>query len=241
MSAIGPSSDQRLLKIVADPKPATIDEVIDRMNRIDAALPGSDGLKWFNWLYLLVTNAVKNNPPVAGWEDPQWLSRLDVVFANLYFAAVGSALSGGSTPKSWQALFEARQRAGIDRIQFALAGMNAHINHDLSLALLQTDAEFNLVPTKSTPEHDDFEHVNGLLAGVMPEALQTLATGIVGEVVQDTGKIGRLLALWDVSAARNLAWVFADHLRNLSVVTRAVALAAQDQVTGVLGRTLLAV
>ena len=34
----------------------------------------------------------------------------------------------------------------MDRIQFALAGMNAHINHDLALALLTTDAQRNVVP-----------------------------------------------------------------------------------------------
>ena len=38
-------------------------------------------------------------------------------------------------------MLSARFTAGIDRIQFALAGMNAHINHDLSLALLATDQQ----------------------------------------------------------------------------------------------------
>ena len=94
MSATGPTIDQKLLQIVAAAKPTTIDEVIDRMNRLDAALPASDGLKWFNWLYLLVTRGVKNNPPAAGWNDSQWVTRLDVVFANLYFAAIESALGG---------------------------------------------------------------------------------------------------------------------------------------------------
>jgi hypothetical protein len=242
VSAAGPTPNQNPLQIVADPKPTTIDDVIDRMNRLDSVLPGSDGLKWFNWLYLLVTRSVKNAPPAAGWKNPQWLTRLDVVFANLYFAAIKSAVSGiGATPKSWQALFEARQNPAVDRIQFALAGINAHINRDLSLALLQTDSELGIVPGPSSPEHDDFEHVNRLLAAVLPEALHTLATGIVGETIQDTGKIGRLLAIWDVRAARNLAWDFANHLRNLRGVTRDFALAAQDQLTGALGRTVLRV
>jgi hypothetical protein len=52
--------------------------------------------------------------------------------------------------------------------------------------------------------------------------------------------IGRLLAPWDVRAARDLAWDFADHLRNLNGFPRQFALVAQDQVTGVLGRTLVA-
>lgn len=241
MSATGPSTDQVLLRIVAAPKPDTIDAVIERMNLLDASLPGFDGLKWFNWLYLLVTDTVKNGPPAAGWQDPAWLTRLDVVFANFYFDAIESALTGGVTAKSWQALFEARHKPGIDRIQFALAGMNAHINRDLSLALLQTDDEFDIVPHKTSREHVDFEHVNQLLGSVIPQALNKLATGIVGEVVQDTGKIGRLTALWDVKVARDLAWDFADHLRTLDGLARDSALTAQDRLTGALGRSLLAI
>ena len=241
MSATGPSTDQAVLRIVAAPKPDTIDAVIGRMELLDASLPRFDGLKWFNWLYLLVTESVKNGAPAAGWQDPAWLTRLDVVFANLYFDAIESALTGGATARSWPALFEARHKPGIDRIQFALAGMNAHINHDLSLALLQTDDEFDIVPGKTSREHDDFEQVNQLLGSLIPQTLNKLATGIVGEVVQDTGKIGRLTALWDVKAARDLAWDFADHLRNLNGLVRDFALTAQDRLTGALGRSLLAI
>jgi hypothetical protein len=140
---------------------------------------------------------------------------------------------------SWQALFEARFTDGIDRMQFALAGMNAHINHDLALALLQTDSELKIVPSKESPERDDFEHVNELLEAIIPLALQFLAVGIVGEVAQDTGKIGRFLAIWNVRAARDLAWDFADNLRPLSAIARNLALATQDKITGALGRSLL--
>ena len=117
--------------------------------------------------------------------------------------------------------------------------MNAHINHDLALALLQTNNELQLTPALQSPEHDDYEQVNSLLEEVLPAALNVLATGIVGELAQDTGKIGRLLAIWNVRAARDLAWGFADHLRNLAGVSRDVAMEAQDKLTGVIGRSLL--
>ncbi len=210
------------------------------MRRIDNLLPSGDGLKWFNLLYMRVTQQVDSNPPPGGWEDSAWLTRLDVVFAQFYLNAISSWLNGSATvPGPWKALFEARFRPDIERIQFALAGMNAHINHDLALALLQADAELNLVPGKTSPEHADFEHVNGLLEAVLPTALQFLATGILGELAQDTGKIGRLLAIWKVGAARDLAWDFADHLRSLTGMARTTALTIQDQITGVVGRSLL--
>jgi hypothetical protein len=74
---------------------------------------------------------------------------------------------------------------------------------------------------------------------VLPSALVFLANGVLGELAQDTGKVGRLLAIWDVSAARDLAWDFADHLRNLTDVDRDIALDAQDHHIDVIGPALL--
>jgi len=232
--------DSQLIAITSGPPPTTIADVLGMMERIDRLLPTGDGLKWFNLLYMMVTQKVDSSPPQGGWEDPAWLTRLDVVFAQFYFSSILNWLNRRArVASSWQALFEARYRPGMERIQFALAGMNAHINHDLALALLQTDTELNLIPPKTSQEYEDYEHVNGILEAVLPQALEFLATGILGELAQDTGKIGRLLAIWNVRAARDLAWDFADHLRPLTGMARDSALAVQDQLTGVLGRSLL--
>lgn len=239
MPTLSPT-DAQLLQIVSSAAPATIADVITVMQNIDQLLPNSDGLKWFNKLYLMVTQQIDSAPPSGGWEDASWLTKLDVVFAGLYFAAIADWLKQNpDLPSSWEALFEARNRTGIDRIQFALAGMNAHINHDLALALLQTNDELDVTPEFESPEHDDYERVNGLLEQVLPTALNFLAVGIVGELAQDTGKVGRLLAIWNVRAARDLAWDFAGHLRGLEGISRDLALDAQDKLTGVIGRTLL--
>jgi len=234
------STDAQLLQIVSSAVPAMIADVIAIMQSIDGLLPSSDGLKWFNKLYLMVTQQIDAQPPPNGWEDATWLTRLDVVFAGFYFAAVADTLEQNpDVASSWEALFEARNRAGVDRIQFALAGMNAHINHDLALALLQTNDELHRTPALHSPEHDDYEQVNGLLEQVLPSALNFLAAGLAGELAQDTGKVGRLLAIWNVRAARDLAWDFAAHLQNLAGVSRDLALEAQDKLAGVIGRALL--
>jgi len=233
-------TDAQLFQIVNSAAPAAIADVLAVMQNIDGVLPGSDGLKWFNKLYSMVTQQVDLKPPPNGWEDATWLTRLAVVFANFYFTAIAAALEQNpDVASSWQALFEARNKTGVDRIQFALAGMNAHINHDLALALLQTNDELHMTPALESPEHDDYERVNGLLEQVLPSALNLLAAGIVGELAQDTGKVGRLLAIWNVRAARDLAWDFAGHLRNLEGASRDSALEAQDKLSGVIGRTLL--
>jgi len=172
----GSATDSRLIQIASGPSPATITDALALLQRIDDLLPNSDGLKWFNLLNMKVTQQVDSNPPPGGWEDPAWLRRLDVVFAQFYFTAISNWLNNAANvPASWKALFEARFQSSIERIQFALAGMNAHINHDLALVLLQTDTELNLVPGTSSPEHDDFEHVNA-----RPLTVQDQITGVLG-------------------------------------------------------------
>lgn len=231
--------DQSLCDLLSATTPTTITEVITQMQAIDALLPTNDGLKWFNKLYLMVTQQVDENPPAGAWQNPAWLLRLDVDFAALYFNTVRDSAAGKPVPSAWRALFDARFCTGIDRIQFALAGMNAHINHDLALALNNTAADMNLIPTDDGPEHHDFESVNTILDNLMPATLQMLATDVLGGLAQDTGKIGRLLAFWNICAARDLAWDFAEHLRGLPGLARDAALVAQDAMTGALGRAIL--
>jgi len=234
-------ADEALYAVVSGQAPTTIGDVIAIMQRIDQALPDVDGLKWFNRMYLMVTQTVDLNPPDGGWKDADWLLALDIVFAGFYLRAIAGYLSGDETvPISWQVLMEARHTPGIDRIQFAVAGMNAHINHDLALALLATDALKNVIPAPGSPQYLDYQAVNGLLDSLMPSELTMLATDTLGVLAQDTGKVGRLLAFWDICKARNLAWDFADHLRGLTGLSRTVALNAQDQMTGVIGRAVLA-
>lgn len=231
--------DSLLLQIVTAPPPSTIPEVIQMMESIDALLPNGDGLKWFNKLYLLVTQAIDSQPQATVWSDSAWVAGLEVVFAGFYFRAIASFLNNSPTASSWGALLEARTRPDIDRIQFALAGMNAHINHDLALALNATNGQMNLHPGLTSPQHGDYQRVNTILALVLPNALQVLATGILGTLAQDTGKIGRLLAIWDVGVARNAAWDFAAYLTSLPPVARPLALKIQDKTTGLAGRALL--
>jgi hypothetical protein len=209
------------------------------MKQIDGALPDNDGLKWFNRLYMMVTEEVDLRP-AATWKDAIRLDKLDVVFAGLYFKAVATYVSqSADAPNAWDALMESRFRPGIDRIQFALAGMNAHINHDLALALNETNRLSNINPNRLSPQYIDYDAVNQLLQDVTPRALNVLAAGILGQLAQDTGKVGRLLAFWNIVKARNLAWEFADHLRQIHGIQRQIGLAAQDQVTGVVGRAIL--
>jgi hypothetical protein len=78
----------------------SIPEVLQVLQTIDATCVDGDGLKWFNWLYLTVTQAVENRVAAGGFNDPQWLAELDVQFAALYFSALHATLTGVPCPGS---------------------------------------------------------------------------------------------------------------------------------------------
>ena len=74
-------------------KPApvsSINDVLSIMTAIDSSLPDCDGVKWFNRLYLEVTRSVQQAVTGLAFRDPQFMSTLDVAFANLYFAAIAA-------------------------------------------------------------------------------------------------------------------------------------------------------
>jgi hypothetical protein len=119
--------------------PQSIADVARTMQAIEATCVDGDGLKWFNWLYVQVTDAVSARMAAGGFSDPAWLAALDMQFARLYFDALKTMLSGSTAADSWRAIFERRNQTPIARIQFAMAGMNAHINHDLPIAIVNTE------------------------------------------------------------------------------------------------------
>ena len=51
----GSALDSQLIEITSGPPPTTIADVLNLIQRIDDLLPNGDGLKWFNLLYMVVT------------------------------------------------------------------------------------------------------------------------------------------------------------------------------------------
>lgn len=202
----------------------TIADVLGIMQQLDRALAPNDGAKWFNLLYLRVTESVINRPPSGGWLDERWLQRLDVVFGGLYFESlVRWAETREKTPRCWRTLFEARSRSDVARIQFALAGMNAHINHDLALALLRTSVERGDMPDRGSPQHRDFERVNSLLEQVEGDVKQLLLSQVASHVERRFGRVDDVIAMWKVEKARDTAWTNGEllwQLRELSIASR---------------------
>jgi hypothetical protein len=215
--------------------------VLAIMRSLDAVLPDGDGLKWFNWLYLQVTVAVAARVAAGGFHNPAWLTELDVRFASLYFGALRSWLSGGNTPKCWQVLFGCRSDASVARIQFALAGINAHINHDLPLAIDNTCQAGGTAPRQVSPEYADYTSVNGTLNSLIDLAKQTLMVRLLGDALPPVSHLEDLLGAWNIAAAREAAWTNAEVLSELRGAPALYArwLDGLDGITSVAGKGLL--
>lgn len=190
-----------------------IPEVIARMRAIDASLPRKDGVAIFNRLYLQVTLAVDSASAGTEFENPEFLARLDVVFASLYFDAEATVGSGDKCPPSWRPLIETRSDHR-EPIQFALAGMTAHIHHDLAIAVVMTCQEVGLAPDDAI--HRDYQRVDALLAEVEKKVAGWFSTGLIADI-EDVSPIrtDEAVAMWSIVAARDLAWTRATHLWDL--------------------------
>lgn len=185
----------------------SVNDVVALMQAIDAALPDNDGVKWFNRLYLRVTEAVGQEIGAAQFHDATFLATLDVVFANQYFSALRAGLAdANAAPPVWRPLLRHRYGQGVARIQFALAGMNAHINRDLPDGLVQTFTALGGDPLNDPTREEDFERVNGLLERVEARVKSEFALGVVGAVDRLGGDADDAMAMWNVRAARAAAW-----------------------------------
>ena len=213
-------------------RPESIADVIDRMRAIGDGLPSRDGVACFTRLYLAVTETVA---AADGFAAPDFLTRLDVRFADLYFQALDDP------PRAWEPLIEARARPGVAPIQFALAGMNAHINRDLPLALVETCEELGLELRGDGPEHADFLAVNTLLIETEERVKREFLTGDLAIADEALGEVDDVIAMWNVERARDAAWTNAEALWALRVspdLADAFVLAL-DRMVGFAGRGLL--
>lgn len=199
----------------------SVEQAIVVMQAIDDELPDSDGVKWFNRLYLRVTIAVRNAVGSRTFNDAAFMTTLDVVFANLYFSALAEGSAGiDRAPAAWRPLLEARNQPGIARIQFALAGMTAHINRDLPDGVVQSFVALGGDPITGDLREQDFDSINEILERVEDEVKAEFAIGLVGVVDRLGGQVDDAVAMWKVRTARSAAWTNAQVLWGLRGVPR---------------------
>jgi hypothetical protein len=221
--------------------PQTIADVVSIMRAIDSLCINGDGLKWFNLLYMQVTQAVEARVNANGFINPAWMAALDVEFAGYYFRALQTSLGGQSTPGCWQALFNRRSQTELARIQFALAGMNAHIDHDLPQAVLTLCRAGQIEPEHGTPQYTDFTALNTTLDGLIRQAEIDMHLRLLGDALPPVSDLDNKIAGWSLSTVREVAWDNAELLWRLGNVPPAFTtfLVSLDGITALASEALL--
>ncbi|MFB6890941.1 DUF5995 family protein [Kitasatospora sp. NPDC056327] len=208
--------------------------MVRRLRAIGAGLPPADGVAVFNRMYLTVTETVRAR--LGGFADPAAVALLDVVFADRYLRAVDAVAAGLRPSACWRPLFELRAHPEVHPVQFALAGMSAHIQHDLPLAVVDTCRRLRREPEELA---DDYRRINALLAEVETAVRERLMPG--PDVLERFEPLTHRLGSWSVGTAREAAWASVNVLWELRTRPSAAGAftAALDGAAGLLGRALL--
>jgi hypothetical protein len=185
----------------------SVDTVVSRMRALDARLPERDGLAVFNRVYLAVTESVDRHIDRGGFTDPRAAITLDVRFAERYLTAVESVADDRRPPACWRPLFQFRRHPGVRPLQFALAGINAHIGHDLALAVVDSCRTLGCEPADL---EDEFDRVGELLVSLEERIREDLMPG--PDLLQIADPLTHLLGSWSLERARDATWTAARAL-----------------------------
>ena len=187
-------------------QPASIAQVLEEMRHLGAEMPADDGVAEFHRMYLHITELLGAAAAARSFQDAAFMERLDCVFAGLYLDACRATDQNRSS--AWQPLFSLRAEPGTANLQYALAGMNAHINFDLGLALVRTCRQ--LGRTLDSPGvHADFLAVNAILAAAVQEVRESYLAGIALDVDRAASPVLDVVGGWSIEAARDAAWLSA--------------------------------
>ncbi len=201
--------------------PEDVAGVVDLLRRLQPLLESGprgaeDGVACFNFLYEKITSEVLEQLEDQDlFRDPGFLARLDVEFARRYFAALRTSVTGGAPPRSWKVLFDRRENPDVGPMEFAVCGVNAHVNYDLSQAVVRTCTMLGRSELGSA-EHHDYQAINSVFARHMGRLRDHFQTWL-GREMDDTFLDSLLdgASSLTVVVARDAAWRRAEHLWGL--------------------------
>ncbi len=218
----------------------SVDEVVERMRAIEERLDPRDGVACFNRMHLRVAALVGRRIAAGDVQDPAFVERLGVLLANQYFDVLDAADEGRPVGEAWQPLVDARDLREVWPVQFAFAGTNAHLCHDLPLAVVETCIERRTTPD-TPPVHADYLVVGELLVQAEEEERAAFETRIAGVAAEAAGPLRYLVAGFSTARAREAAWsatLSLWHQRNIRPLFDAT-LAAVTAGTALAGRLLV--
>lgn len=217
-----------------DPPVRTMPEVIDRLERLQAyaeahELRGQhDGVASFSALYHRTARRIWEGIGSGAFPSPGFIALLSVVLANRYFGAMrASFLSPADVPDAWAILFDRRSDPHVTQLQFAAAGVSAHLKLDLAVAAADTSARLRAAPGAGQ-DYASYQEVRRMVTDELEafrQGFETTWRRLVDGAVLDrvTGRIDGWLGAATLDAGRggapdggrDLAWEAAEHLWHL--------------------------
>ncbi|MER7409923.1 MULTISPECIES: DUF5995 family protein [Streptomyces] len=215
---------------------ARVGRVTAEMRLIGGGLPGRDGIAVFNRMYLTVTEELERRLAAGHFDGRTATAELGAAFAERYLDAVRADTAGHRAPACWRPLFRMRRHPAVHPFQFALAGLNAHLGHDLPLALFDTCRALDLLPDEL---EGDFERIGDLLTGLEERIREDLMPG--PDLLDVADPLTHLAGSWSPERARGGAWAAFRGLWALRAFAPLLEEAAEglDATVGFAGRCLL--
>ena len=191
----------------------TLDDVVEGLGALEAHyIALHDRRAIFLTVYGLMSREMKRGIEQGVFHDGDWVLRYTVRFANYYREAVAGYERGARIPKSWQIAFSAASEPAGLVLQDMLLGINAHVNHDLALALTDVSIE----PDRAA-RHRDHVRVNEVLRSltdvVADRVSELYARGLAG-VDACAGLLDEEVTNFSFEIARENAWESAVALTN---------------------------
>ncbi|MFJ8666697.1 DUF5995 family protein [Streptomyces sp. NPDC093600] len=206
------------------------------MRAIRSAWHPTDGVAVFNRVYLTVTEEIGHAIAAGTFADRRAAATLDVRFAERYLSVVDAVAGGRPAPACWRPLFSYRRHPGVRPLQFALAGINAHIGHDLALAVVDTCQALDCAPKEL---EDEFDRVGDILVLLEERIREEVMPG--PDLLEVTDPLTHLLGCWSLDRARDGAWLAARSLWQLRGLPDLAEEFSErlDRSVGLVGRMLL--
>jgi hypothetical protein len=176
----------------------------------------TDGLASFNHLYRVITAEIWREYQTRDFfQNKPFLAELDVQFAKRYFDAIATYGQGDCRSRAWQVLIERSDDRRITPMQFAVSGVNTHVNYDLPFAVVATCKRLKTA-LEAPGQHHDYDQVNTVFFAKIP----TLRAHFEERWQQFLDRsVLKLLATqldnMTVVLDRGLAWETAEHLSTI--------------------------
>lgn len=166
------------------------------------ALAATDASGYFAAMYARVTERIESAARDRAFDDGARMEAFARAFARWYVTPATSRDDPvGTEPDCWRASFDVAADPALLIVQHLLLGINAHVNHDLALTVVEVAAARGDLGSI----RPDFNAVNSILAETYDELLADL--GLVSRWATRASAIGGGDAFnFSLRVAREQAW-----------------------------------